>query len=62
VVTGKLHTTFLEDFMTYQIVSERKAKHQAKIKNPLEVYELVKRYAALKQEYFILLTLNGATT
>ena len=46
--------------MTYQIVSERKLKRKAKIKSPLEVYELVKRYAALKQEYFILLTLNGA--
>jgi len=46
--------------MTYQIVSERKAKHQAKIKSPLEVYELVKRYAAFQQEYFILLTLNGS--
>jgi DNA repair protein RadC len=46
--------------MTYQIVSERKVKHQAKIKSSLEVYELVKRYAAFQQEYFILLTLNGS--
>ena len=46
--------------MTYQIVSERKLKREAKIKSPSEVYELVKRYAALKQEHFILLTLNGA--
>jgi DNA repair protein RadC len=46
--------------MIYQIVSERKLKRKAKIKSPSEVYELVKRYAALKQEYFILLTLNGA--
>jgi len=46
--------------MTYQIVSERKLKRKAKIKSPLEVYELVKRYAAFQQEYFILLTLNGS--
>jgi len=45
--------------MTYQIVSERKLKRKAKIKHPMEVYELVKRYAELKQEYFILLTLDG---
>jgi len=45
--------------MTYQIVSERKFKHKARIKNPAEVYELVRRYAKLRQEYFILLTLSG---
>jgi DNA repair protein RadC len=50
----------LEDYMTYQIVSERKLKHEAKIKNPIEVFELVKRYAASQQEHFILLTLNGS--
>ena len=46
--------------MTYQIISERKLKHKVKIKGPEEVYLLVKRYAEEKQEYFILLTLNGA--
>ena len=46
--------------MTYQIVSERRLKREAKIKSPLEVYELVKRYADFQQEYFILLTLNGS--
>ena len=46
--------------MTYQIVSERKFKHIAKISSPIEVYTLVKRYAAEKKEHFILLTLNGA--
>ena len=46
--------------MTYQIVSERKLKHEANIKNPIEVFELVKRYAASKQEHFLLLTLNGS--
>ena len=44
--------------MTYQIVSERKLKRRVKIESPEEVYPLVKRYAAAKQEYFILLTLN----
>jgi DNA repair protein RadC len=46
--------------MTYQIVSERKLRHTVKIGNPKEAYKLVKRYADKKQEYFILLTLNGA--
>jgi len=43
--------------MTYQIVSERKLKRKAKINSPSEVYDLVKRYAALMQEYFILFLL-----
>jgi len=46
--------------MTYQIISERKLKRKVKIRSPAEAYGAVKRYAAMKQEYFILLTLNGA--
>jgi DNA repair protein RadC len=46
--------------MTYQIVSERKLRHEVKIGNPEEAYKVVKRYADTKQEHFILLTLNGA--
>ena len=46
--------------MTYQIISERKLKNIVKIQTPNEVYQLVKRYAKMKQEQFILLTLNGA--
>jgi DNA repair protein RadC len=45
--------------MTYQIVSERRLKRKAIILSPDEVYPLVKRYAKAKQEYFILLTLDG---
>ena len=45
---------------TYQIVSERRLKRKANVKSPVEVYRLVKRYAAEKREHFILLTLNGA--
>jgi len=45
---------------TYQIVSERALRHTVKIGSPEEAYKLVKRYADKKQEYFILLTLNGA--
>jgi DNA repair protein RadC len=46
--------------MTYQIISERKLKHKVQIKGPEEVYQMVKRYAEEKQEYFILLTLDGS--
>jgi len=46
--------------MTYQIISERKLKRKVKIGNPSEAYGVVKRYAGAKQEYFILLTLNGS--
>ena len=46
--------------MTYQIISERRLKHKVQIKGPEEVYQMVKRYAEEKQEYFILLTLDGA--
>jgi len=45
--------------MTYQIISERRLKRKVKIIGPEEAYLLVKRYAALMQEYFILLTLNS---
>ena len=46
--------------MTYQIISERRLKRKVKIICPDEAYLLVKRYAAEKQECFILLTLNSA--
>ena len=46
--------------MTYQFVSERRLKREVIIKSPVEVYTLVKRYAAEKKEHFILLTLNGS--
>jgi len=46
--------------MTYQIVSERKLRSKVGIKNPAEVFNVVKRYADEKRELFILLTLNGA--
>ena len=46
--------------MTYQIVSERKLKRNAKIATSDDVYNLVKRYASAEQEHVILLTLNGS--
>ena len=46
--------------MTYQIISERRLKRKVKVISPEEAYLLVKRYAAEKQECFILLTLNGS--
>jgi DNA repair protein RadC len=48
------------NLMTYQIISERKLKRKVKIGSPDKAYSVVKRYAGAKQEYFILLTLNGA--
>jgi DNA repair protein RadC len=45
--------------MTYEIVSKRKA-HSVTLSTPEDVYQVVKRYAKAKQEYFIVLTLNGA--
>ena len=45
--------------MKYQIISEREFKNNVNIRRPDEVYALVKRYAEMKQEQFILLTLNS---
>lgn len=46
--------------MTYEIVSERKARYPVKITIPGDAYEALKRYARSKQEQFIVITLNGA--
>jgi DNA repair protein RadC len=46
--------------MTYQIVSERKIRTPHPLKNPAEIYALVKRYARKEQEHFIVITLDGA--
>ena len=46
--------------MTYEIVSERKARYPVKISLPCDAYEVLKRYARSKQEQFIVITLNGA--
>jgi DNA repair protein RadC len=51
--------SFLEVFMTYEIVSERKIRNPVDLKRPENVYPLVKRYGKAKQEYFIVITLNG---
>jgi DNA repair protein RadC len=45
--------------MLYEIVSERKVKYNSKIKNPDDMYDLLKRYAGTKKEQFIVITLNG---
>ena len=45
---------------TYQIISERKLRNNVKIITPDEAYQIVKRYAKIKQEQLILLTLNGS--
>ncbi len=46
--------------MTYEIVSERKMRYPAKISEPGDAYDVLKRYARARQEQFILITLTGA--
>lgn len=46
--------------MTYQIISERKAKYQTRVTGPKDVFKAVKRYAESNQEQFLVLTLNAA--
>jgi DNA repair protein RadC len=46
--------------MTYQIISERKVRNASQIKNPDDIFNLLKRYAASKQEQIILITLNAS--
>lgn len=46
--------------MTYEIVSERKARYPIKIAAPSDAYSALKRYARGKQEQFIAMTLTGA--
>jgi DNA repair protein RadC len=44
----------------YQYISERKTNYSAKISNPTEIVPLLRRYKKLKQESFIVITLNSA--
>ena len=46
--------------MVYEIVSKRKKKDHAPVTTPDDAYNLLKRYRNLKQEQFIVITLNGA--
>jgi len=46
--------------MTYDIISTRKCKKVIQIKHPDDIYNCLKRYANKKQEYFLVITLNGA--
>jgi len=46
--------------MTYDIISTRKCKKVIPIKHPKDIYNCLKRYANKKQEYFLVITLNGA--
>jgi DNA repair protein RadC len=45
--------------MLYEIVSERKVTYTTIIRNPDDMYNLLKRYALAKKEQFIVVTLNG---
>jgi DNA repair protein RadC len=49
-----------ENTMTYEIVSERTVKDPETLKTPVDIYNLVKRYASKEKEYFIVITLDGA--
>ena len=44
----------------YQYISERKTDYSAKISSPSEVLPLLRRYKKLKQEAFIVITLDAA--
>ena len=44
----------------YQYISERKTDYSAKISQPAEVLPLLRRYKKLKQEAFIVITLDAA--
>ncbi len=46
--------------MTYEMVSERKARYPVKISMSRDAYGALKRYTVSKQEQFIVLTLNSA--
>jgi len=46
--------------MTYDIISTRKCKKVISIKYPKDIYNCLKKYANKKQEYFLVITLNGA--
>jgi len=46
--------------MTYDIISTRRFKKELRIKQPIDIFFIVKKYAKSRQEQFLLLTLNGA--
>ncbi|PKL23540.1 MAG: DNA repair protein RadC [Chloroflexi bacterium HGW-Chloroflexi-5] len=46
--------------MRYEIISERNSKYQVKIAAPEDAYAVLKRFATMRQEHFLLLTLDGA--
>nr|MDA3823278.1 JAB domain-containing protein [Bacteroidales bacterium] len=44
----------------YQYISERSVQYSLKVKSPSDVVPILKRYRKLKQEAFLVITLNGA--
>ena len=46
--------------MTYQIISERKAKYGIRVSSPSDAYEPLKRYQHCSKEHIFCITLNGA--
>ena len=45
---------------TYDILSTRKIRKKVRIKTPIDLHEYIKRYARSRQEYFLVISLNGA--
>ena len=45
--------------MTYDLISTRKIRKTVEIKTPEDIYKVLDRYTGLKQEHFLLITLNG---
>jgi DNA repair protein RadC len=46
--------------MFYEIVSTRKIRKVVKANHPQKIFEALKRYANLKQEYFLVVSLNSS--
>ena len=46
--------------MIYEIISARKFKKEIIIKKPVDIFNILKKYAKSQKEQFLVLTLNGA--
>jgi DNA repair protein RadC len=46
--------------MAYEIISKRRKNNPAPVRTPDDAFNLIRRYRDLRQEQFIVITLNGA--
>jgi DNA repair protein RadC len=44
----------------YEIISERNSRYHVKVSAPSDAYSVLKRFATMRQEHFLVLTLDGA--